>query len=867
MATTDTSTDDYGADAFQAGAQQDASDDPKDARSDKAKRTDQASATQWMKTISTARKFDENARTQYALDRRYLRGSRGAYGVEVPLAPSYVDVLQSVVFVKQPGVNVGASEMTQPPPQKKILAMAIEDITAVRKQQQNAQQQAAAAGQQIASQLDPQQVAALAEQGRKALIAKGAGQPGQPPLPPPPSPNGDPLPPPGPVQIADNDPDVLQRLQQLMAPYQQKRDDAKQFGETLEIVITKMWQQAVMKKIGEAWVRSGLSVGVGWFKAFWQERMGEDPLVQQQLHDLQEKMASIQATQACIDSGDYQADEDAERASLQQQINGLQANIDVIVERGFVAYVVQPEDMQVAIDAPQLTDYKDGSWIAERSFFNADRMKTDFGLTDDKLKACTCYYAVKPKNTIQQDTGNVAAVQGGNGFASNAYGGPATATEADRYVKSADRNNNETDSEEPFYCVWEIWDRISSNVLTICDGLKDFAKAPFVPKIGSTRGNPYFLLAIGMINGSRHPRSYITRSASLFDEYNAARTNWRTARQRAIPKTGYNKHNMAEKDVDALSGATIGEMVGLTPLNPQTPIKDLLQPIAYNQIDAALFQTAPIEAELEKIWGVQNALMSSVQVSKTATEAEIQESGTKSRTGYIIDLIDSVFDDFAKYTAETAMQALSEEDVQGMAGPWALWPEGMPVEEMNQLLTVNIDAGSSGKPKTAMQQQAWGAIAPVLMQNIQTIGQLRGSSPDEIADCLEEVVQQSITIAGLRVDASQFLPDPPRVPPEPVPPTPPPASEDALQGLQTAELLAILNEVKSGAMAPDAATILIAQAYRGFDPKAIDAMVKASLPAPGTPPMPTESRFAPQPTPPPPGAGNLSATASEETLQ
>jgi hypothetical protein len=867
-----TTTDDNGADAFQAGVNQ-ASYSPDDPRTQEQQTQAAADVSKWFKDIGQARKFDEQARINYALDRRYLRGARGMYGVEVPLAPSYVDTLQSVIFAKQPAVNVGPSEMTQPPPQKKVLAMAIQDVTAQKQQVQASQQQAAQAGMQIAQHLDPAQVAALADAGRKKLIEQGAGQPGQPPLPPPPNPNGDPAAPPGPIQLADNDPDVLSRLQQLMAPYQQKRDDAKQFAETMEIVITKLWQQATLKKVGEAVTRSALSVGVGWFKMFWQERMGQDPVIQQQLHDLQEKMAQIQATQQCITDPDYQGDtdEDAEKAYLEQQIEGLQANIDVIVARGLVCYVVEPEDMQVSIDAPSITDYKDAAWVAERSFFNAERIKADFPDIADRLKSATPYYAVKPRNTIQQDTGNVAAQGTGNGFASNGYGGTVEASEADRYVKNQN-STSPTDNSEPFYCVWEAWDRTSSNVITLIEGLKDYAKPPYVPAIGSTRGNPYFLLAVGVINGSRHPRSLISRSASLFDEYNAARTNWRTARQRAIPKTGYDKTNMQEADVDALSNGTIGEMIGLTPIKAGTPIKDMLQPIAYNQIDAALFQTAPIEAELEKIWGVQQALMSSVQVAKTATEAEIQESGTKSRTGYIGDLIDAVFDDCAIYTSEISIQALKPEDVEEMAGPWALWPQDMPAQEMQQLLTVNIDAGSSGKPKTAQQQQAWAMIAPVLAQNIKEIGSLRGSSNDEVADCLEQLVQETINRAGDRIDASQFLPDPPRVPPPPLPgPPPPPLQNSALNGVQVAELLATLNEVRAGAMAPQAATILITQSYQAFDPEQIAQMVQASLPVAGQ--VPAQSKFAPPPAPPiPPGSGNMpnaspSPTASEGTLQ
>src|SRR6202012_3651334 len=111
-------------------------------------------------------------------------------------------------------------------------------------------------------------------------------------------------------------------------------------------------------------------------------------------------------------------------------------------------------------------------------------------------------------------------------------------------------------------------------------------------------------------------------------------------------------------------------------------------PIAYNQIDAALFDTQVILSELEQCWGVAEALSGAEQQVKTATEAELQNTGTHTRLGFIQDEMDETFSDLARYTAEICLQAMDANEVQEIAGPWALWPEGMTVEDMGVTLSI-----------------------------------------------------------------------------------------------------------------------------------------------------------------------------------
>src|SRR6478736_4145117 len=150
---------------------------------DPAKAREMACVNQWFKSITAGRKFDEVARVGYFLDRKYLRGDRGEFDVEVPIAQTYVEVLNSFLYARNPSVNVGASQLTEPPPQKQMLDMAIENVRQQRQQELQQQQTAAKQAQAITANLPPDAVAQLAQLGKNKLIEAGAGQPGGPMMP------------------------------------------------------------------------------------------------------------------------------------------------------------------------------------------------------------------------------------------------------------------------------------------------------------------------------------------------------------------------------------------------------------------------------------------------------------------------------------------------------------------------------------------------------------------------------------------------------------------------------------------------------------------------------------------------------------
>jgi hypothetical protein len=132
-------------------------------------------------------------------------------------------------------------------------------------------------------------------------------------------------------------------------------------------------------------------------------------------------------------------------------------------------------------------------------------------------------------------------------------------------------------------------------------------------------------------------------------------------------------------------------------------------------------------------------------------------------------MLEMVMGDLAEYTAELARAHVTIEDAQAIAGPDAMWPEYAGPNDLSSLVNVSIRAGSSGKPDTAAERQAWANQLPLLQQAIVQIGQLRQSSPLDIADSLERLLKITAERSGDRIDIDSLVPQASDAPEPPAP--------------------------------------------------------------------------------------------------
>lgn len=626
--------------------------------------------------IDQARKFDEEARKQFAKDRRYARGDTG-FRVDSNLIGTFIEILTAFLYARDPDVDVLPSESAVPP--------------------------------------DPEALMEAAEQ----QVAGG-----------------------DPMALAIAGMAVEQQFQQIQQRYKKRQRDNKAFAETLTIVVSRLWKDARLKKQAKRWTRSALTIGVGWLKASWQTRTASDPQMVREINDTQDNLNRLIAIRAELDNPQACEDMDAKRQQYEQALQGLQAKVERVIARGFVSDMIPAEDIQVAIEVPCLSEYVEAPWISHRSFLRIAQAKADFKLTDEQIKKATRYSQRKP-------------VIGKN--VSAAVADDVSAEEADLYTGGNGHVGDTGKAIGECVRVEEVWSRDDNRVYTLVEGLDDYAKEPWSPK-PTSRFYPLFLLCTSETDGQRHPQSLTSRSYRLVDEYARVRTSYADHRQRTKPKTAFNSAVIDEASARKLEGGTEQEMVGLRLNDPSMPVGNVIQPIQYAGLDPALYETQSIMSELERIWGVQEALSQAIATPKTATEAEIQQTGFHARTGSMRDALEDVLAEVAQYTAEVALTNMTRADAQHIAGPDAFWPEGMTAEELPKLVNVEIRAGSSGKPNTSAEREAWATLLPMLQQAVQMIAQLRGSSPLELADKIEALLRETANRAGDRLEIDRLVP-------------------------------------------------------------------------------------------------------------
>lgn len=666
---------------------------------------EKADVLRWLKRITRARAFDEEARKQYAIDRRYARGDTGGE-VSANLVGTFIDILAAFLYARNPDVDIRPARCMEPPS-----VDALRD-TAEAMVQGNPAMQA-----ELAQRLQ----AMTAQYAQTTATGLQLGMvPGAPP-----------------TMATALEAMVQEQAEQLRKRYAQRQRDAKAFAETLEIVVARLWTNGKLKGRALSMVRSALTIAPGWLKASWQERTAADPQVLHQVNDLKDNIAKVVAQrQAMEDATGAQLDE--LRADYERQLAAIEGKVERVVARGFAIDFVPAEDITVAEGVP-LADYLDAPWISHRVPMLAEDAIAEFRLTEEQGKKLTRYAPRKPCGQAKDSPALV--------------GGDIDAHDADAFVAS---NTAEVGDSE-YVMIHEIWDRTSNAVLTAIEGLEGWAKPAFQPSITS-RWYGFFLLAIGTADGQRHPQSLVTRSAKLIDEYNRIGTAEANHRRRVLPKTLFNEGVVGADAVTKVVTSQVGEFVGVQTMNPNANVSDVFMPLQYPQIDPGLYDRSRIVGELERIWGTSEALQGSVTTTKTATEAEIEHTGFQARSGSRRDALEDVLSDLAQYTAEVAWQHMSADDARAMAGPDAMWPAWSGAESLDTLVNVDIRAGSSGKPNTAAERQAWATLLPLLQSSIGTIAQLRQSDPQATADSLEELLRITVERSGDRLDIDQLVP-------------------------------------------------------------------------------------------------------------
>lgn len=519
------------------------------------------------------------------------------------------------------------------------------------------------------------------------------------------------------------------------------------FAETLQIVISLLWKNGALKKAARKGVRAVLSTAEGWMKCNLMSEADPQPGTEQALNDARETMARIQAQIKLLEDPEDKDPEtlEAELAEKQTLIADLEEKIELAVNKFLAIDFVRTERIQVSLDVESIEDYKNADWIADESFIGEEEALAKFPrLTAEDIKTAKKYYQNEPQSLTTRELDNVLPQGSITAESAQAFSGSQSNAEAPSFVR-----------------VVELWDRRDKHIRTMIEGVKKWATPPFVPPYPTKRFFPYFYFAFYEVDGSRHAQSLAWRLYKLQDEYSATRSNFRITRERSIPGVLFNATQLDENEAKKLTESKHQEFTALRPANPDTPLANLFAPKPVQGIDPRLYDPTYILADMERLSGVQEALSAATAGPGnpiTATEANIQQAGTSARTTSDRDNLEDMLNDLAQYTAEQALQCITTREAMRMAGKKAFWPEDMDIEDLFTLVEVNIEAGTTGKPRTGGDQQSWATLLPMIKQTINEIRQALAAGDMATANVLIELIKETMKRLGDETDPDRFIP-------------------------------------------------------------------------------------------------------------
>jgi hypothetical protein len=456
-------------------------------------------------------------------------------------------------------------------------------------------------------------------------------------------------------------------------------------GKTLEALFDHFMseQSASYRSMFKAQVRRTKVVGWSWVKLGFQREMQPRPEGNEAaIDDATDQLAALTEMLQDKNEGDEYDDMSAEAAQLKYTLEQLQTAGEIITREGPVLDF--PRFNQIIVD-PAVTHMKTlagARWLAHEFMMSCEDVER--------------IYKVDLEGQ---------------------YSGYTRMTDG-----STNRTEGPNDSEgKPRDClVREIWDKELLQVFTIVDGHPDFVKPPAEPDVKISRFFTTFPLIFNEIEPDdddtkpKFPPSDVWLAKDSQFEYNRARNGLREHRQQNRPFYGAAAGRLEKEDKAKLAAHDSGEIIEILGMQPGEKLEDIVRAFMPAPIDPKLYDVEANYNDLLRTVGTQEADLGN-PAGKTATEVGIAENSRKSTVEDNVDDIDEMLSQLARAMGELMLLELSKDTVIEIVGPGAVWPDMPPSRaDAAKELTLDIKAGSTGRPNKARDLQAMSTAWPII---------------------------------------------------------------------------------------------------------------------------------------------------------
>lgn len=502
----------------------------------------------------------------------------------------------------------------------------------------------------------------------------------------------------------------------------------KGFARTLELALNRFAiRDALLKARGKEAVRSSLTCTTGWVKVSYQRQLREDPMIRNRINDAQDNIARLESLMRETEDEAECAQYEAKLAEIRDLVTSLQTQTEVATASGIVIDNVLPEHILILDNSVRTIDeYAQASAIAHGVYITAGAYKTRFG----------------GEPPVRATRYSIAPTEAGN----------------DEQQQAEARRTQGIDADDELILVWEIWSKDDQTVYTMCAGADEFCEEPFVPETLGAQWYPFFPLQLWRVAGILYGRALVDNLIELVDEYNTRRTSAAEHRRKNKAVRLINKASgVTDRDLDAINGRSDSTDMIAIEADPDKPLQNQIGSLPEIPYNPQMYDTTDILRDVEMVSGAQDASRGGVNQAKTATEAEIMAMGMQSRTAEQLDSIEDWLTSILVYCAQLLLLNKSAAEIKMAFGEEAVWPE-LSKQQVFELVTVSIRAGSTAKPNKMRERDQWLQFLPQLQNALGQIAQLRETGNEDMADAIVQVLDETLRRFDERLSIKDFIP-------------------------------------------------------------------------------------------------------------
>ncbi len=502
------------------------------------------------------------------------------------------------------------------------------------------------------------------------------------------------------------DPMAMQLVQEVQAVDQQMQM-LRKLGKTLELLFHYYIdeQEPRFKIQMKQAVRRACVCGVAYVKLGFQRLLEPRPGVSEQINDVSVRLSRMRQIMADVADGVID-EEHPELVELQAMLADLQNKEFLIAREGPVWTF--PRSTQIIPDprCRQLVGFVGAGWVAEEMLLTNDEIKAAYKVDIGKMQIP---YQDRRTSKVEQ------------------------------FYESDMARGRDHGKQGAMTCVWEVWNKTSGQSFTIADGYPGFLRAPTTPDVNLERFWPYFPLTF---NDGEHedevfPISDVSLMRPMQEEYNRSRQGLREHRRANRPKYAVARGRLEEEDIDQLKSHPNSAVLQLVALQPGQRLDELIQPFKPAPIDPALYDTTQVFDDTLRTVGTQEAQLGGL-AGATATESSIAEGARISTQSSGVDDLDEMLTDISRSSGQLMLMELSPETVSEIVGVGAVWPM-VSREQVAKEISLEVKAGSSGRPNKAAELANLERAAPTILQ-------IPGVSPEWFARQVLERLDDGIDL-------------------------------------------------------------------------------------------------------------------------